>query len=334
MEGALQGIAKPTEADWQRAFPVSPVDWQALANPQAGTLQALWVGHATALVQVGGYTFVTDPLLSERCSPAQFFGPKRNAPPAITFTEPQLPPLDFVLLSHNHYDHLDKGSVRTLHKRYGQALKWYVPLGVAEWFASEGVRNVVELDWWQCVEHTSPGRPSLKITSVPAQHWSARGVLDRFKTLWCGYVVEAPSTHAAAAKGEASAPQRLFFAGDTGYCEVFKEIGERLGPMDLALIPIGAYEPRWFMKPQHVDAVEGVQIARDVRAHAGIAIHHGTFCLTDEPMDEPATKLAEELHTKGLPQQLLMAVRHGEMAVVGQGGQLLNSPKLLPVPPQ
>ncbi|PNH01258.1 N-acyl-phosphatidylethanolamine-hydrolyzing phospholipase D [Tetrabaena socialis] len=318
-DGYLTGNNKPTSEDFKRAFPLNPVDWAALAAPPPDTVQAVWVGHATVLVQMGGFTFITDPVFSERCAPVQFAGPKRVVAPALTGEEPQMPALDFVLLSHNHYDHLDTGSVRTLQRRYGKGLTWYVPLGLRSWFASEGVTNVVELDWWQSVTHAgNTSNKSVVITMVPAQHWTARGVLDRCRTLWGGYVVEAPQPAApaagadttpapAAAGGESTAaapapaaapasapapprPLRFYFVGDTGYCPVFTEIGKRFAPIDLAAVPIGAYDPRWFMKPQHVDAEEGLQVAVDVGALVSFGIHTATWALTDEPLDEPPTR--------------------------------------------
>ncbi|GLC42416.1 hypothetical protein PLESTM_001330900 [Pleodorina starrii] len=386
---------RPTVEDYRRAFPLNPVDWTALANPPADGVQAVWVGHATVLVQMGGMTFITDPVFSERCAPVQFAGPKRVVPPALTGCEPQMPPLDFVLLSHNHYDHLDTDSVRTLNRRYGKALTWYVPLGLRPWFAGEGVRtNLVELDWWQSVEHRNAASgKSVTITMVPAQHWSARGILDRFRTLWGGYVVTAPppppspptdaapvaaaaaaqpgqaggngngggngaglqgpatawsdpcaaaegaprtpgggtgGAPAAAAAAAAVAPLRFYFVGDTGYCSVFKEIGERLGPIDLAAIPIGAYEPRWFMRPQHTNSEEGLQVALDVRAAVSIGIHTATWSLTDEPLDEPPTRLQAAVREQGLPPSSFVTLQHGEKAVV-RGGKLQNTPNTLPV---
>ncbi|GIL81046.1 hypothetical protein Vretimale_9252 [Volvox reticuliferus] len=369
MEPRLVGKPHPTEEDFCRAFPLNPVDWKALAAPLADGVQAVWIGHATVLVQMGGLNFITDPVFSQRCAPVQFAGPKRVVAPALTCTEPQMPRLDFVLLSHNHYDHLDTHSVRTLHRQYGKALTWYVPLGLRTWFASEGVvGNVVEMDWWQSVKHTNANSgKSVTITMVPAQHWSARGILDRFRTLWGGYVVATSQQPSAAAKpGQeaeadkaangkeaqpaaaagtaatadgktaarapvAATPMRFYFAGDTGYCPVFKEIGARLGPIDLAAIPIGAYEPRWFMKPQHTNPEEGLQIALDVRAAVSIGIHTATWSLTDEPLDEPPARLQAAVQERGLPESSFVTLQHGEMAVV-RGGKLENQPKTLPVP--
>ncbi|KAG2486110.1 hypothetical protein HYH03_015205 [Edaphochlamys debaryana] len=373
MRPTLMGKPKPSAAELRAAFPLAPVDWGALAAPPSDAIQAVWVGHATVLVQMGGATFLTDPVFSERCSPTQLYGPKRVAPPALTAADPLLTRLDFVLLSHNHYDHLDTDSVRALNKRFGQALTWYVPLGVGRWFASEGVKSVREMDWWESAEHPLQGGGSVTVTMTPAQHWSARGILDRFQTLWGGFVVTAPAPPpapsnlttssssgpsptspasapasstpsppdasagpatpaapaAAGPKGGAE-PLRFYFVGDTGYGPFFPEIGKRLGPFDLAAIPIGAYEPRWFMKPQHVNAEEGLQIAQEVGARVSIGIHTATWVLTDEPLDEPPARLEAAVRAAGLPPTSFVTLQHGAMAVV-RGGELVNAPPTLPV---
>jgi len=318
MDGWLEGIPYPKTEDFTRAFPLLVPDQAALAAPPADAIQAHWVGHATVLVQMAGLKFITDPIFSTRCSPVQWFGMKRVVPAAMQADDPGLKDLDFVLISHNHYDHLDDTSVKCLNKRFGNNLTWYVPLGVKEWFESRGMsQNVVELDWWQEVKHKDT---KTSVIMVPAMHWSARGLMDRRHSLWGGYVV----------KSKAPA-QTFYFAGDTGYCEVFKEIGERLGPMDLSAIPTGAYSPRWFMKSQHVDAAEGLQIHRDVKSKRSLAIHCCTWQLTDEALDEPPRLLAEELaNTKGDPGEFI-TLQHGEKLVV-RDGQTLNQPKLLPLP--
>ncbi|KAJ9529362.1 hypothetical protein QJQ45_013792 [Haematococcus lacustris] len=324
--GWLSGQRHPSAADWAAAFPACPVDWQAVHQPPDDAIQATWVGHASVLVQMAGFTFLTDPVMSARCAPVQWAGPQRVVPAAFQVRallmvsaadggvpeqvkDPQFTALDFVLISHNHYDHLDADTVDALNAKFGAGLTWYVPLGLAAWFAGRGVRGkVVELDWWQQVQHQGkagqhssvhcvaagpgPALPQqLQVTLTPAMHWSARGVLDRCRTLWGSWAV-------------ASQQPRLsfWFAGDTGYCPVFKEVRQRCGPFDLAAIPIGAYEPRWFswllslqnaldtryaVRPQHVNAEEGLAIHRDVGARVSLAIHCCTWALTDEALDEP-----------------------------------------------
>ena len=177
----------------------------------------------------------------------------------------------------NHYDHLDLGSVKALHARFGHALAWYVPLGLRPWFKSRGITNVTELDWWQEAAHGGSG---VRVALTPAQHWSIRTPWSKKQSLWGGWAVLGPRL-------------RFWFTGDTGYCNVFPEIGERLGPFDLSLIPTGAYEPRWFMKPQHTDPGEAVAIHQEVRSMRSVACHLATFSLTDEPMDEPVRRLPE-----------------------------------------
>jgi len=199
-----------------------------------------------------------------------------------------------VLISHNHYDHLDLPSVKALAAQAGGPPRFYVPLGLAPWFQDAGITTTTEMDWWDSREDAG-----LKVNFVPAQHWSARTLWDRNETLWGGFVVEHPRF-------------RFLFTGDTGYSRDFSDIGQRFGSIDLAAIPIGAYDPRWFMAPQHVDPDESVLIHRDVHARQSLAVHWGTFVLTDEPLDEPPKKLAQALDRAGLKQDVFWVLRHGE----------------------
>ena len=260
---------------------------------------ATWIGHATVLLQFDGVNVLTDPQFSERASPVQWLGPKRAVPPGIPLND--LPAIDLVVISHDHYDSLDANSIRALRRRPGgdQTL-FAVPLGLAAWFRSAGIDNVRELDWW---ESTSLG--SLTITATPAQHWSQRTLFDRNETLWSGWVVAAPGF-------------RIYFAGDSGYGPLFREIGSALGPFDLALLPIGAYEPRWFMQPNHINPEEAVLVHRDVGARRSIAIHWGTFVLTDEPLTEPPVKLGEVLLRHGLAAEKFLVLKHGETRLLDE----------------
>ncbi|KAK9829598.1 hypothetical protein WJX72_006817 [[Myrmecia] bisecta] len=310
--GWLRDVPRPKPADFAAAFPLQQIDYAALNNPPRDAIQAIWVGHATVLVQMEGCTFLTDPIFSARCSPVQFAGPKRVVPAPLDVDHSQLPKIDFVVISHNHYDHLDHGSVMRLHKRFGSSMAWYVPLGLEAWFSSCGIRNVTAMDWWEEVQH--PGS-SVKVVSTPAQHWSSRKGYDRKATLWGGWAV----------CGE---QQRFWFAGDTGYCPVFTDIGKRYGPFDLAAIPIGAYEPRWFMRPQHVDPAEAVQIHQDVKSRRSIGIHCCTFNLTDEAMDEPPSLLLEKAASAGLPANAFTTLKHGALLQT-VGGVDRNSPPTL-----
>ena len=235
-----------------------------------GRPQVTWIGHATVLVQYQGINVLTDPIFSERASPFSFMGPKRSAPPSVRID--QLPPIDFVLISHNHYDHLDEYTVKTI----GDRTTWVVPLGYRQWFADHGVSKVEEFDWWD--QRKIAGAT---VTATPSQHWTGRGFNDRYKALWASWSVEIGGF-------------KFWFAGDTGYnAKIFSEIGARCGPFDLALLPVGGYEPRWFMKNMHVDPEEAVLIHKDIRSRYSVGIHWGTFPLTAEPIDEPPRRLRE-----------------------------------------
>jgi L-ascorbate metabolism protein UlaG (beta-lactamase superfamily) len=252
-----------------------------------------WIGHATVLVQLGGKNILTDPQFSDRASPVQFVGPKRVIQPGIALED--LPPIDFVLISHDHYDSLDTESVKRLRERqHGASTVFFVPLGLEEWFHSVGVTNVVELDWW---ETRIVG--DLEIICVPVHHWSQRVPFVRNKTLWSGWVVKNDSF-------------KFLFSGDSGYSPLFKEIGKKFGPFDLATIPIGAYEPRWFMAPHHISPEEAVQVHRDVKSKKSVGIHWGTFVLSDEPLDEPPQELEEAKKTKGVASDEFIVLQHGE----------------------
>lgn len=232
--------------------------------------QVTWIGHSTVLVQYRGVNLLTDPVFAERVSPLSWLGPKRVTPPGLRVEE--LPRIDVVLLSHNHYDHLDERAARAL----GGLTTWLTPLGYREILARFGVERVVEFDWW-----TRRELADATVTATPSQHWTGRGLRDRYRVLWASWAVEIGGF-------------RFWFAGDTGYDEeVFKDIGRRCGPFDLALIPVGGYAPRWFMKDMHVDPEEAVAIHRDVRSRYSVGIHWGTFPLTAEPIDEPPRRLRE-----------------------------------------
>jgi L-ascorbate metabolism protein UlaG (beta-lactamase superfamily) len=264
---------------WQREAPdVTPINLPSvppqldtLANPSAA--QLTWIGHSTFLLQFDGLNILTDPIFSERASPVSFAGPKRTTPPAMTVE--QLPPIDVVLISHNHYDHLDKPSVKALQaKQSDTPPRYYVPLGQKAWFDKLGITKVTELDWW-----TSAKVGDATVHAVPVQHWSSRSPFDRNKALWAGFVIDSPSL-------------RTLFVGDSGYSDDFKAIAQRLGKVDLALVPIGAYDPRWFMKSSHMNPEEALLVVQDVGAKRAIGMHWGTFALTDEPMAEPGERAA------------------------------------------
>ncbi len=243
-----------------------------------------WIGHGTALVQASGLNVLVDPIFSERASPIQIFGPKRAQPPGVAMAD--LPNIDVVLISHNHYDHLDRNSVAQLDekaKAAGRTTLFLVPLGLKAWFNGIGIDSVIELDWWQ-----NQSINGVEFHLTPVQHWSARSVNDRSVTLWGGWAVLGTDFH-------------WYYAGDTGYSRDFADTAKMFaarqtealgGRFDLALIPIGAYEPRWFMSQQHVNPMESVRIHQDVKAKRSIGVHWGTFQLTDEPLDQPPRDLA------------------------------------------
>ncbi len=262
---------------------------RANANARAMQPAITWVGHATMLVQANGLNVLTDPIFSERASQVQSFGPKRTQPPGLSME--QLPDIDVVLISHNHYDHLDKNTVLALVTRAQAAPLFIVPLGVKRWFDDLGIDNVKELDWWD-----SAVVKGVEFNFTPVQHWSARGVSDRSQTLWGGWAIFGPDTH-------------WYFSGDTGYSQDFSDTQKRFadrqtpakgGGFDIALIAVGAYEPRWFMKEQHVNPAEAVQVHRDLLAKRSVGVHWGTFALTDEPMDQPPKDLAIAVREQNL----------------------------------
>ena len=308
------------------------------ANAKAGAaMQPMltWVGHATTLVQASGLNVLTDPIFSERASPVQLVGPKRQQPPGVAMQD--LPPIDVVVISHNHYDHLDRQSVFELDqraKKSGQATLFLVPLGIKPWMADIGISNVVELDWWD--KHRVKG---VDFYLTPVQHWSARGLGDRSKTLWGGWSVFGADFH-------------WYFSGDAGYSKDFADTrahfdahlpaaaksavhgrvkgqtnglanGQANGQesrqannpsliFDLALLAVGAYEPRWFMKEQHINPLEAVQAFQDLGAAQAIGIHWGTFELTDEALDQPPIALAAAKQQLGVVDEAFFLLRIGQ----------------------
>jgi N-acyl-phosphatidylethanolamine-hydrolysing phospholipase D len=256
-----------------------------------------WIGHTSFLIQVGALNVLTDPIWSDRASPVQFAGPRRWVPPAIDFD--RLPPIDAVFLSHDHYDHLDSATVSRLSARFPAAI-WYAPLGVGAFLRRHGAREVSENDWW---DKSTVG--DLRMTCVPAQHFSGRTIGNRNNTLWCGWTLRSTS-------------HSVFFAGDTALHPEFRAIGEQCGPFDLAILPIGAYDPRWFMAAVHMDpndcieAVAQLDAGQQGRRLVMAAAHWGTFKLTDEPMNEPPQLMRELWNATGRSAHNLWVMQHGE----------------------
>jgi N-acyl-phosphatidylethanolamine-hydrolysing phospholipase D len=242
-----------------------------------------WVGHATVAVHDDADVFLTDPHWGERA-----LVPRRVVPPGVPLEA--VPPDAFAVISHNHYDHLDAGTV----ERLPDTITWFVPLGLGDWFRARGRERVVELDWWESAQH---GRFTL--TCLPAQHWSRRIEQSVNESLWCAWLID-------------SGKRKYFFAGDTGYFAGFAEYGRRFGPIDVALLPIGAYEPRWFMRYQHMNPADAVQATLDLRARTMVAIHWGTFDLTDEPLDLPPQALHEAVAAAGEDPERFRVLAVGE----------------------
>ncbi len=284
--------APPSQVyDGYAGIPTMQPDLARLAAPGDRPI-VTWLGHATVLIQLAGVNILTDPHFSDRASPFSFIGPRRRVP--LVATLDKLPRIDLVVISHNHYDHLDEQTVLALAAQQGGPPQFLVPLGVDEWFGDLGVTSVRAMDWWD-KSRIGP----VEIDFVPVQHWSARSLTDRNKTLWGGYVIRGADTS-------------VFFAGDTGYSRDFAQIAARYGGFDLALLPVGAYEPRWFMKQQHVNPDEAVQVHLDINARQTVGIHWGTFELTDEPLDQPVLDLAAAVRKYQLEPDAFILLQHGQ----------------------
>lgn len=281
-----------SRAEWPETIPVVPMRPPARVEGEA--MRVTMVGHATLLVQTQGLNILTDPVWSERASPFASVGPKRVRAPGVRFDD--LPKIDLVLVSHNHYDHLDLDTLERLWRRDRPAI--VTPLGNAALMARRGITAFAR-DWGGSVGIT----PQVSVTVERVQHWSSRRMADRNRALWGGFTLSLPGGN-------------VFFAGDCGYDgSAFREAGAR-GPVRLALLPIGAYEPRWFMKYQHTDPAEAVAAFHDLRARYAVGMHWGTFQLTDEAIDAPAAALADALRQAGIPPTRFPALKAGESVEV------------------
>ena len=254
-----------------------------------------FIGHSTFLIQTAAANILTDPMYSMRAGPWRVFGPRRVRRPAVSIGD--LPPISVVLLSHNHYDHCDLPTLRWLAQRFDPLV--VTPPGNGRLVRSAGIRRIEEIDWWQDAREAP-----LPITATPAHHFSARGPFDRNRALWSGFVLVANG-------------RRIYFAGDTAYANFFPDIRGRLGPIDLALLPIGAYEPRWFMRAVHMNPAESVQAHLDLAPRESIGMHFGTFQLTLEPIDEPVRALSEALRARGVSPPTFRTIGFGESVAVG-----------------
>jgi L-ascorbate metabolism protein UlaG (beta-lactamase superfamily) len=257
-----------------------------------------WIGHSTVLMQMGGRNVLTDPIFTQRASPVPFAGPRRLQPPGLKLHE--LPRIDLVVISHNHYDHLSLASVRALARQSGGPPRFAVPLGLDRWFRRNlrGLVSdqVVALDWWDTARLAG-----LKVNLVPTHHWSARTPWNRNENLWGAWIVESSDGF------------RFYFSGDLAWSEDVRDVGRRMGGLDLAAIAVGHYEPRWFMKNNHINPDEAVRVHRLLRARRSLAIHHGTFAgLTMEPLDQPLIDLAEARKAHGVSEEEFFTLRHGQ----------------------
>lgn len=260
-------------------------------NARHSTPTVTWVGHATLLVQMDHVSFLTDPIWSDTASPVSFLGPRRFVPPGLALED--LPPIDFVLISHNHYDHLDLETLAALAERSAET-RFFVPMGNAALLREEGIANVTELDWAEARDYRG-----VRVTCLPSQHWSKRGLADDNRALWSSWAVVGPE-------------RSLYFAGDTGYFDGFARIAEAFGSFDLAAVPIGAYEPVAMMKFSHLDPEEAVRAALDLRAERALAMHYGTFDLSDEPLGEPPRRFRAAAEQQGLGTEAAWVLQIGE----------------------
>lgn len=270
-------------------------DGQAIKDFQ-GKWSVTWIGHATTLIQIDGYTILTDPIWSDRCSPFTWAGPKRYTEPGIELDD--LPNIDLVLISHNHYDHMDLPTLLELQKRFSP--RFYVGLGNQSFLESEGLLNVKEMDWWdEDIFFKEAKSDPLKITFTPTQHFSSRSPFDQNRTLWGSFLM-------------IGSQSKVYFAGDTGYFDGFRKISEKVGNLDLAILPVGAYEPKWFMEPVHVDPTQSVQAFIDLKANYMLPMHYNTFVLSDEPLDQPLQETIRAFEEKGLQKSRLLGIQIGE----------------------
>jgi len=302
-DGSDKGLSDISQFLWQSLWNESA--WpESLSNPEASTIsdrvkegiRATYINHATVLIQVDGLNILTDPIWSERASPVTFAGPKRIRPPGIAISD--LPEIDLVLISHNHYDHLDTATLRQLRQQQNKEPVILSGLGSAALLRSLGYNQAIELDW-----SDSTSVEGTTVHFVECQHRSARGVFDQMRTLWGSFVIQ-------------TSQGNIYFAGDTGYSPHFKEQGERFGSFALSILPIGAYEPRWFMKDIHLNPAEAVKAHIDLNSEQSLGMHFGVFQLTWEPVDQPVTDLDTALQANQIGTGRFWALEPGQARVI------------------
>lgn len=310
LRGDFKPLAEPAGGygAFARAWRV-PVDHARIGVRQQDPV-VTWLGHVTVLLQVAGVNILIDPTLAEFAGPYGRFGAARRVPAPLQPKD--LPPIDVVLISHNHFDHLCHATIAGL-LAAGQRPRFFVPLGLKAWFDERHIAQVTELDWWGQIDLNSgahgASRPDgVRLHFTPSQHWSRRTPWDTHASLWGGYMLEWTTAGAA--------PWRFFFPGDTGYSADFQAIRARLGAVDFLALPIGAYLPRDFMKKMHVNPADAVQLMLDLGAKQAMAVHWGTFMLTQEAFDQPPRDLAAALRQQGLADESVWLMRHGETRAI------------------
>jgi len=269
---------------------LTPSEVQVGLKRVGATDSLTWLGHASFLIRLNGLTILTDPFLTDYATGLPPFGPQRSTPPALT--PDQLPPIHMIVVSHNHYDHLDAPTVESLPNK--TTIQVVVPLGLGSFFTDRGYTQVTELDWYSQANVRGVG-----VTAVPAIHGSARGLFDRNQILWAGYVLDHEG-------------KKIYFSGDTAYGPVFKQIGKKVGPVDYALVPIGAYQPRRRMKHVHVSPEEAVNIGQDLKARITVGMHWGTIRLSDEAFEEQPKQFRQMASKKGLSEERVWVLKIGE----------------------
>lgn len=294
MFGVMKWMLTRDQGEWKEILEDEVTFAEKPAERVGDSLVVTYVNHSTFLIQTDSLNILTDPIWADRASPVSFAGPKRMAPAGVRFDD--LPHIDLVVISHNHYDHLDVSTLTRINEKFGS--RFITPLGVGQFLNSEGIQNTHDVEWWQEDKVTD----KVKVTSVPAQHFSSRGLFDRDKTLWAGYVLETSAGN-------------IYFAGDTGYGNFFKDIGERYS-IKLGLIPIGAYKPRWFMSPMHVSPREALLVHNDIGAEMSIGMHFATFPLADDGQNDPVNDLNKALDEYGEDKPDFRYVPAGEVLII------------------
>ena len=289
LSSVVKWIYQRQQGPWEdlTVHPVSVVKPPKKSNPITAIY---YINHSSFLIQLDGKNILTDPVFSKRVSPFSFAGPRRMQNPGIAFEN--LPHIDLILLSHNHYDHLDLLTVRRLQTKHDPL--FLVPLGVKDFLLRKGISKILELDWWN-TEHFQ----DLSITCTQAQHFSGRGLFDRDRSLWCGYSIQGRE-------------HQVLFIGDTGFGKFFLDFPDRIGQPDVAIIPIGAYKPEWFMHPIHCSPAQAIDIHTLIKSKRSIACHFGTFPLGDDGMKEPPSILRRNLQEKGIPLDSFVILEHGQ----------------------